>query len=173
MALRSEPPKGELKNIRRASLVARILIIYHSQTGNTEKMAQAVARGAGEIENTTVSLKRALDTKAEDLIECDGLVIGSPEYFGYMSGAVKDLFDRTYEMLKGHQRIFRKPFCIFVCAGNDGLFALKHIERIALGYQFKKVHQPIVCKGQVTDEVLAQCEEMGRIIAAGCEAGIF
>jgi len=153
--------------------MATILITYHSQSGNTEKMAQAVAKGAREIVDTAVILKRALDTRVEDIIACDGLVIGSPEYFGYMAGAVKDLFDRTYEVLRGHQRIFRKPIALIISAGNDGSGALKNMERICIGFQFKKVHEAIVSKGPVTDAILARCEELGRIMAAGCGTDIF
>lgn len=150
-----------------------ILIVYHSQSGNTLKMAEAVLKGACEIEGVRVFLKKAFETGEEDLLECDGLVLGSPEYFGYMSGALKDLFDRTYEKVRGHKKIFRKPYAVFISAGNDGQGALMNIERICLGYQFKKIHQPIVAKGPVSEEILFQCEELGRTIAAGCEAGIY
>ena len=150
-----------------------ILIVYHSQSGNTRKMAEAVLKGAGEIEGVKVYLKKAFETGEEDLLECDGLVLGSPEYFGNMSGALKDLFDRTYEKVRGHKKIFRKPYAVFISAGNDGQGALMNIERICLGYQFKKIHQPIIAKGPVSEEILLQCEELGRTIAAGCEAGIY
>jgi multimeric flavodoxin WrbA len=153
--------------------MATILITYHSQSGNTEQMALAVAKGAREIAGTTVIINRAFDTRVEDLIACDGLVIGSPEYFGYMAGAVKDLFDRTYEVLRGHQRIFRKPVAMFVSAGNDGSGALRNLERMCIGYQFKKVHEAIVSKGPITDATLSHCEELGRIMAAGCGTDIF
>jgi multimeric flavodoxin WrbA len=150
-----------------------ILIIYHSQSGNTRKMAEAVVRGAGEIEGVKSILKKALETREKDLLECDGLVLGSPEYFGYMSGALKDFFDRTYEKVRGHKKIFRKPYAVFISAGNDGQGALMNIEKICLGYQFKKIHQPIIAKGPVSEEILVQCEDLGRTIAAGCEAGIY
>jgi hypothetical protein len=90
-----------------------------------------------------------------------------------MAGAVKDLFDRTYEVLRGHQRIFRKPVAMFVSAGNDGSGALRNMEKLCIGYQFKKVHEAIVSKGPVTDAILARCEELGRIMAAGCGTDIF
>ena len=153
--------------------MAKILIVYHSQTGNTKKMAERVAKGAREIQSTRVMLKKAFETTKEDLCECDGLVIGSAEYFGYMAGAIKDFFDRTYEELRDHKRIFRKPYCVFISAGNDGQGALKHVERICLGYQFKKVHYPVVAKGTITEQDLLHCEELGRIMAAGCKEGIF
>jgi multimeric flavodoxin WrbA len=153
--------------------MAKILVVYHSQGGNTRRMAEAVARGAREIENTIVILKKAYETTLEDLIECDGLAIGSPEYFGYMAGAIKDLFDRTYEKARGHRRIFRKPYSIFISAGNDGEGALRNIERICIGFQFKKVQEPIIARGTITDSIISICEDMGRTLALGCEEGIF
>ena len=150
-----------------------LLVVYHSQSGNTKKMAEAVAKGAGEIEGVRVLLKKARETDAQDLLECDGLILGSPEYFGYMAGAVKDLFDRTYETLRGKPRIFRKPYAVFISAGNDGQGALMHMERICVGYQFKKVHPPIVARGPINPEILTQCRELGKTVAAGCEAGIY
>jgi multimeric flavodoxin WrbA len=150
-----------------------VLIVYHSQGGHTRKMAEAVAAGAAEIEGVQVRLKPAGETTGEDLSSCAGLLIGSPEYFGYMAGALKDLFDRTYEALRGHPRIFRKPYALFISAGNDGSGALLHIERICTGFQFKKCQAPLVARGPVTESVLDQCRELGRTLAAGCEAGIF
>jgi multimeric flavodoxin WrbA len=151
----------------------KILVVYHSQGGNTLKMAQAVVRGAETIEGIQVVLKRALETTETDLIDCDGLVISSPEYFGYMAGAVKDLFDRTYERLRGHQRIFRKPYAVCISAGNDGQGALTHIEKICLGFQFRKIQSPLIARGAITEDMLSLCEELGQTVAAGCEAGIY
>lgn len=153
--------------------MVRILVVYHSQSGNTFKMVQAVVRGIGEIEGVRGILKKALETTEADLRGCNGLIIASPEYFGYMAGAVKDLFDRTYETLRGQKGIFRKPYALVISAGNDGQGALTSIEKICLGYQFKKVQPPIVSRGHITDIILAQCEELGRIMAAGCREGIY
>jgi multimeric flavodoxin WrbA len=150
-----------------------ILVIYHSQSGNTEKMARAVARGAGEIDGIDVILKKADQAGLEDLLNCHGLCIGSPEYFGYMAGCIKDFFDRTYEPARQDGRIFKKPYVAFISAGNDGAGALSHIERIARGYPLKKVFDPVVAKGPVIDDVLDRCRELGQTIAAGVEAGIY
>jgi len=153
--------------------MSRILIIYHSQAGHTRQMAEAVARGAGSIEGVVVTLKQASEAGVEDLIQSDGLAIGSPEYFGYMAGMVKDFFDRTYEAARGRKEVFKKPYVVFVSAGNDGSGAVNHIERICLGYQFKKVYDPVVAKGDIDLEALIRCEELGKIIAAGCREGIY
>ncbi len=151
--------------------MAKILIVYHSQTGNTQKMAEAVAEGARQIEGVSVELKRAGDTTTEDLLAADGLAVGTPENFGYMAGMVKDFFDRTF--YPAHEKVFRKPYVVFVCAGNDGTGALRAIERIALGYKFKMVYNPVVCKGKVTEETLEKCQELGGVLAGGCVEGIY
>ena len=153
--------------------MCKILVIYHSQGGNTRKMAEAVATGAGSVKNSKVILRRASEAALQDLLDCDGLAIGSPEYFGYMSGMVKDFFDRTYEDARGRKEVFKKPYVVFVSAGNDGTGALNAIERICIGYQFKKVYDPVVAKGDIHEEVLARCEELGMTIAAGCEARMY
>lgn len=151
----------------------KILIIYHSQTGNTKQMAESMARGAESIDGVAVVSKKASDADLQDLLECDGLGIGSPEYFGYMAGMIKDFFDRTYHEGRGRKEIFRKPYVVFISAGNDGSGALNHIERICIGYQFKKIHEPIVAVGDITPEVLTRCEDLGKTIAMGCKEEIY
>ena len=153
--------------------MSRILVIYDSQTGNTQKMAKSVAGGSESINNVDVVLKKASEATLKDLMECDGLAIGSPEYFGYMSGMIKDFFDRTYNEARGRKEIFKKPYVVFISAGNDGSGALSSIERICIGYQFKKVYEPLIAKGAINQEILMKCEELGKTIAAGCEAGIY
>ena len=156
-----------------SSDMADVLIIFHSQTGNTEKLARAVAQGVDKTANARAVLKRAAQAVARDLRDCNAVVICSAEYFGYMAGAVKDFFDRTYEELKDDATVYKKPFCVVISAGNDGSGALNHIERICRGYRLKKVQKPILCKGQVTEEMLARCFELGSTIAEGVNAGIF
>ncbi|HVO67772.1 MAG TPA: flavodoxin domain-containing protein [Syntrophales bacterium] len=151
--------------------MSKILIIYHSQTGNTERMARAVAEGAEMIESTEVVLKRAQDTNLDDLLSSDGLAVGTPENFGYMSGMVKDFFDRTF--YPAQDQVFRKPYVVFISAGNDGTGALRAIERIAQGYKFKMVYEPVISRGKVTEDDLIKCRELGSTLAAGCQAGIY
>lgn len=151
--------------------MAKILIVYHSQSGNTQKMANAVAGGARSIEGVEVVFKKAADATTEDLLSADGLAIGTPENFGYMSGMVKDFFDRTY--YAAHEKVFRKPLVVFISAGNDGSGALRAIERIALGYKFKTVFAPVIAKGKITQEILDQCFDLGATIAGGCQMKIY
>ncbi len=152
--------------------MVNVLIIYHSQSGNTEKLARAVAQGVVDTENAYATFKHASNATTQDIRDCDALVICSPEYFGYMAGAIKDFFDRTYEELKDDQRIWKKPYCVVISAGNDGSFALSHIERICKGYRFKIIQHPIISKGPVTEEMRMKCFELGMTIAEGINAGI-
>ncbi|MDD4357317.1 MAG: NAD(P)H-dependent oxidoreductase [Smithellaceae bacterium] len=149
----------------------KILIVYHTQTGHTKQMADAVYEGAKAIDGVEVILKKAGDATIDDLLTCDGLVIGTPENFGYMSGMVKDFFDRTYG--EAQDKVFRKPYVVFISAGNDGSGALRAIERIALGYKLKNVFTPVIAKGKITEEALEKCRELGGTIAGGCAMGIY
>ena len=78
----------------------KLLIVYHSQAGNTEAMARVISEGASSA-GATVVMKRAVDATGEDLLACDVVAIGTPNYFSYMSGLVKDFFDRAWPMARG------------------------------------------------------------------------
>ena len=151
----------------------RLLIVYHSQRGSTGRMAQAALDGARdpEIENVETRLVRAADAQPEDLLWAQGLIIGTPENFGYMSGGMKDFFDRTFYPVEG--KIQPLPYAIFISAENDGTGALRAIRRIAPGYPFNEVQDPVIAKGELTETHLAQCRELGMALAAGLDAGIF
>ena len=150
-----------------------LLIAYHSQSGNTQRMAEAALSGAQNelITGVDVRLLRAKQATSDDLLWANGLLLGTPENFGYMSGGMKDFLDRTFYPVEG--KILSLPYAVFISAGNDGSGALKAIRRIANGYPFKEVQQPIIAQGEVTAQHLAACEELGMALAAGLETGIF
>jgi multimeric flavodoxin WrbA len=150
-----------------------VLVVYHSQSGNTMKMAEAVVRGIEKIDGAAANLKKAADADIDDLLKADGLILGSPVYFGYMSGMIKDFFDRTYNEVQGNKKVVKKPISIFISSGNDGQGALLQIQRICQGYSFKQVFEPVVALGEITEEILYQCQEMGQTLAAGLSANIY
>jgi len=78
--------------------MARILIVYYSETGNTEKMAFAVVEGAKQVKGADIRVKKVGETSNEDLLNADGIIIGSPTYYGQMAGKVKVLFDKSTEI---------------------------------------------------------------------------
>jgi multimeric flavodoxin WrbA len=148
-----------------------LLIVFHSQTGHTEQLATAVEQGALRVETAGVRRSRALEVTPEDLCTCKVLVLCSPEYFGYMAGAVKDLFDRTYELVR--DRIIGKPYAVVICAGNDGTGALRSIERIIAGFRMRKVQEPLIGTGEISEDLLEQCRILGQTLAAGIDLGIY
>lgn len=149
----------------------KILVIYHSQGGTMENMANRFVEGARKEKEIEVLFKKAGDATIDDLLSCDGIAIGSPEYFGTMAGMIKDFFDRTYEAAEG--RTIGLPYIVFVCAGNDGRGAIAQIERIAAGYKWKKVQEHLRVAGEPTKEDYADLEELGQTLAAGVDFGIF
>jgi hypothetical protein len=158
--------------MRYASSVAepelRILIVYASQGGRAQQLADEVERGA-RAEGGTV--RKLLGTIAglDDLLWCRALAIVTPENFGYMAGAVKDFFDRTFYPAQG--LVTNLPYGVVVRAGNDGSFALAAVERIARGYPLKRVAEPILWVGE-TEAPLAACHELGQLLAAGLSLGV-
>ena len=148
-----------------------LLIVYHTQTGNTGQMAEAAYRGACQAEDTEARLVRAYDATLEDLLVCHGVLFATPENFGYMSGAIKDFFDRTFYPAQDHH--LNLPYALLISAGNDGTGAVRQIDRILLGYPMRKVAEPIICRGPVTQKGLGQCEELGMLVAMGLAMGIY
>lgn len=149
----------------------RLLIIYHSQSGNTQRLATAVYDGALREQDVETSIRRAQDAGVKDLVAADALLIGSPENFGAMAGAVKDFFDRTF--YPAQQQGINLPYALFISAGNDGSGAIRQIDRIAGAYPMKKIAEPVLCVGEADDAVLLACEELGQAVAAGLSLGIF
>ena len=151
----------------------QLLIVYHSQSGNTQAMAHAVYAGAThpELKRINTRIVRAAQAGPEDLHRSDAIVFGTPENFGYMSGALKDFFDRTYYPCAG--RLEGVPYGVFISAGNDGSGALTAVTRIVKGLSMREVQPPIIAKGAITQDVLMACETMGMTVAAGLEIGMY
>jgi len=150
-----------------------LLIVYHTQTGNTRRLAEAVRRGSTHelIEDVEVRFLTAREAGPDDLLWADGLLLGTPENFGYMSGGMKDFLDRTFYPVEG--RIQSLPYAVFISAGNDGSGALRALRRIANGYPFEEVQEPLIAQGEILDEHLQAAEELGMSLAAGLDAGIY
>ena len=150
-----------------------LLIVYHSKGGQTKSMADAVYAGATQeaMVDLSIVVKQALEAGAQDLMQADGLILGTPENFGYMSGGMKDFFDRTFYEVEG--KIKPLPCALFISAGNDGTGALTAIRRIGKGYPLVEVQEPVVVKGKVTKAQLQQCHDLGLSLAVGLDAGIY
>ncbi len=153
------------------SATRQLLIVFHSQSGTTERLAKAVLQGARLAENIGVRMLRACDADTADLLGCSGLLLGTPENFGYMSGALKDFFDRTYYPCEN--RLSGLPFGVFISAGNDGRGAEREIRRIAAGYGWRQAAETLIVRGPPTSSSLQKCRDFGEAFATGVALGIF
>ncbi|MEM6707930.1 MAG: NAD(P)H-dependent oxidoreductase [Pseudomonadota bacterium] len=150
-----------------------LLLVYHTQTGNTGRLAEAVARGAQhpDIDDVVLRVRCASDADADDLRWAHGVLLGTPENFGYMSGALKDFFDRTYYPVEGQLQPL--PYALFISAGNDGTGAVRAVQRIVGGYPFVEVQPPLIARGEPTAADVAAAHDLGMTLAAGLSAGIY
>lgn len=150
----------------------KLLIVCHQPSENTRRLASSLQKGAAYPGlDVSVSLKTPFETEASDVLLADALLLGTTENFGYMSGALKDFFDRIYyPCLEQTQGL---PYALMVRAGLDGTGTCNSVERIVTGLGWKAVHTPVVCQGKFSADFDSQCEELGQLLAAGLDAGIF
>lgn len=150
-----------------------LLIVAHAPSGNTERMAAAILNGARSAGATQVvtRLQSAFKTTVQDALSADGIILFTPENLGYMSGALKDFFDRVYyPVLEKQQGL---PCAVVIRAGHDGTGTRKAIDSILTGLRWQQVQEPMVCRGVWQDQFLQQCHELGQAMAAGLDAGVF
>ncbi len=168
-----------------SAIPRRLLVVWHSFTGATEAMVSALLQGAHAAagDAVQVSAVRAADAVADDVLMADAVVFATPETLASMSGAMKDFFDRSYYPLLG--RCEGKPYALLVCAGSDGHPTIAQLRRVALGLRLKEVAEPLlVCTQAQTAEAilaaktvpeaeLARGRELGALLAAGLELGVY
>lgn len=150
-----------------------LLIVAHTPSPNTERMLSAVMLGATnkDIGGIAVRHIRPLVAGPEDVLQADGIILGTTENFGYMSGALKDFFDRSYyPCLEKTQGL---PCALYIRAGMDGTGTRIAVTKIIAGLRWKAIQDPLICRGKFQDAWLEQCKELGMTMAAGMEAGIF
>ena len=150
----------------------RLLVVAHAPSPNTLKLREAVEQGARheDIERVEVNVLAPLDAGPEDILACDAIILGTTENLGYMSGALKDFFDRSYyPCLEKTQGL---PFAYYIRAGHDGTGTNRAIESITTGLRWKLVQEPLICRGEYRDEFEEQCRELGMYVAASLDAGL-
>lgn len=154
-------------------MTKRLLIVAHAPSPNTQAMRDAVLKGAQhpDIADIVAEARSPFETGPEDVMTADGIILMTTENLGYMSGAMKDFFDRTYyAVLEEKQGL---PCALIIRAGHDGTGTRRGLDTILTGLRWKQVQDPVLCKGDWTQNFLPPCEETGMTLAAGLEAGIF
>ncbi len=151
----------------------RLLIVAHVPSPNTLALRDAVLRGAGheDIEGVAVTALTPFEAQPEDVLQAQAIILGTTENLGYMSGALKDFFDRIYyPCLEQTQGL---PYALYIRAGQDGTGTRRGVETIVTGLRWRAVQEPLICRGEFREDFAPACEELGTLMAAGLEAGVF
>lgn len=150
----------------------RLLVIAHAPSPNTRLLQAAAARGAShpDLEQMQCVLKAPLEAGPEDVIACDAILLGTTENLGYMSGALKDFFDRTYySVLEKKQGL---PCALYIRAGHDGTGTQRAVESIVTGLRWRWVQPPLILRGDWQPMFADQVEEISMTLAFSVESGI-
>lgn len=142
--------------------MAQVLVLYYTRTGNTEGLAEAVAEGAREVGDVTVAVRRVDYANILDLATCDAVAFGSPNYFGYMAGLVKDFFDRAWSV---RDSVGGKPAAAFTSGGGTSDAALLSLERMFRSFKLEKAAEGVVSSRAPSDEDLEKCRKLGKALA--------
>jgi len=151
--------------------MVRVLVVYDSRTGNTEKMATAVADGAKKVKGTQVVTLAVDKAKMQDMIDSDAIILGSPTYYGNMSGKMKSFIDRTNSI---HGKLKGKVGGAFTSSGDTACGAettlLSILEAMLIhgmiiqGRNDNKHYGPTAVEAPNGKE-LESCKELGKRVA--------
>ena len=149
-----------------------LLIVAHAPSPNTRKLVEALLHGANheDIENVDVLCKPPLEAGPDDIRGADAIILGTTENLGYMSGALKDFFDRSYyAVLEEKQGL---PCAVLIRAGHDGTGTRRALESILTGLRWNLAQDILICRGEWQDDFTVQAQELGQYMAAALDAGI-
>lgn len=150
-----------------------LLVVAHAPSDNTRKLVEAVLRGAAspDIENVLTRWVAPLQASPDDVLQADAIILGTTENLGYMSGALKDFFDRCYyPVLEKKQGL---PCALYIRAGMDGTGTRRAVESIVTGLRWNWARDPLVLRGEWQPRFVEDAEELGLYMAAGLDSGIF
>jgi NAD(P)H dehydrogenase (quinone) len=148
----------------------KILVVYDSKTGHTEKMAQAVAKGA-ENAGADISIQRAENVKPQEFLDADGITMGSPTYFGQMSSKLKHIID---DSIQHHTRLTGKVGGAFTSSGGTAsgaettllsIIQAMLIHGMIVQGNAETQHYGVAAQGAPKPSDLRACEELGAKVA--------
>ncbi len=154
--------------------MADILVVYYSRTGHTQAMAECIGAAADEVEGAQVTVQPVAEVTADDLLDFDGIIMGSPVYYGTMAAPLKQLID---ESVKHHGKLAGRVGGAFSSAGVIGggnETTLMDIIGCLLvhGMVVKGVtggpHYGPTCQGDPDENARKCCGEYGRMVAELC-----
>ena len=146
--------------------MTRLLIVHHTTSPSLQAMLEAVVAGARdpELEGIDVAVAPALAATASDVLAADGFLLGTPANIGYMSGALKHFFDQIYYPCL--QAKIGAPYGLYVHGGTDTGGAVRAVESITAGLQWRAVRPPVCVTGPPARQDLEACWDLGALLAA-------
>lgn len=144
-----------------------ILIVYHSQEkGNTRRMAELVAEGCRLVPGVAVELVNVNETRVEMTLaaQADGYALGSPDYYSYMAGGLKQFFDDLCLAAWANQPVTGKPYVAFLTHGGGGA-AIASIEKLASDMKLTQVAPSVVCRDAPSGAAIEQSRQLGKALA--------
>ncbi|MCH4813092.1 flavodoxin family protein [Vreelandella neptunia] len=150
----------------------QLLIIAHAPSENTRLLRDTAYRAAchPDLEQLSCVVKAPLDAGPEDVLACDAILLGTTENLGYMSGALKDFFDRSYYSVLEHK--YGLPCALYVRAGHDGTGTQRAVESIVSGLRWRWVQPPLILRGSWQQSFADQVEELSMTLAFSVDNGI-
>ena len=151
--------------------MAKVLVTYYSRTGNTKEMAEIVAKAAGEVEGTSVTLRRVGEVKPADLLKFDGIIMGSPVYYGTMAAEVKMLIDKS---VRYHGQLEGKVGGAFASSGGPGggnettiidILKAMLIHGMIIKGEHSGDHYGPIAVGAPDKRSARECRKLGRSVA--------
>jgi len=152
--------------------VKQLLVVAHTPSPNTEALAQATLSGCRHQDFESVESIHIppLEATADDVLKADAIILGTTENFGYMSGALKDFFDRIYYPVLEEKQ--GTPYALYVRAGLDGTGTINAVQKIITGLRWRAICDPVLLHGKYQAEFTDECESLGMLMAASLDSGI-
>jgi len=148
-------------------LLKKLLVVYYSEKGGTERMAGEIGKGAEKF-GVRVEVKSVEECGLDDLVEADGIVVGSPTYFSNVAWQVKKLIDESIVLYRKDHLLKNKVCGCFTSAGTrrDGKECIRMLE-LAFGFHHRAEMVPGIVSesGQSEADVSKMCQDYGMEIA--------
>lgn len=150
-----------------------LLLVAYAPSPNTQRIIEACQQGFQESASTQVHFKilSAPDAQATDIIDADAIILFTPENLAYMSGMMKDFFDRNYyPCLELTQA---KPCTAIIRAGQGGGDGTHNaLKSITTGLRWRWVQEPLMLRGDWQDSFLVQAQELTMAMAVALDGGM-
>jgi len=151
----------------------QILVLYYSKTGNTKKLAQAVAEGVERVHGAQAVLKSTAEVSKDDFLNCQGVIAGSPVYFGILAADLKRVLD---DFISTRKKMEGKVGAVFATSGHPTggkettmfsiIQALMIYGMIIVGDPMSATgHYGVACSGEPDQETLENARKLGARVA--------